>query len=292
MKNLKEKVKVIKQSAHLSRGWMRTAIFGDEEERAKVLKKIALYLGLILLFGNLVRGILLSGGEPVGDLKLSEQKTAPEAPSPYRAFPYRETYATSKAQGKKARERQTKFSGLELFQRPAIPIPPGTFAKAILLTGASQGPVEAKLTEDTKQEGEIILRSGSILRGTASSSDDRVVIHFAKLRKDDGGEESIQAQAYDLEDKTAGLKTSRFWREVKKFGLSGALNFAGGLAEGLQDNTVKNNVAVRESSLKNGLLNGAKDAARGEAQEIISEMRSKPPAPEVSPSTPILVGFE
>ena len=82
------------------------------------------------------------------------------------------------------------------------------------------------------------------------------------------------------------------WHEFKKFAFGTGLNFTAGLAEGLQDTSVKNGVAVKDSSLKNGLLNGGRDAARSQSQEIISDIKSKPPPLQLPPDTTLLVGFE
>ena len=144
---------------------------------------------------------------------------------------------------------------------------------AKLLAGASNGPVEAKILEEGKANGEAVIPAGAIVRGTASAAEDRVTIEFSRLRRLDGTEDTIQASAYDPDDRTQGLKVSRVWHEIKKVALTSALNFAGGLAEGLQDTTVKSNVAVKDSSIKNGLLAGTRDAAHAEAQEIMSDMR-------------------
>ena len=289
--NENQKAKIVKKALHLPRGWVRTAVFGEEEERAKLLKKGVIWFAVLGCLVSILRGVLVSGAEPLGDLKLAALEAAPETPSAYKALPYSESYGDSHKAGKRIAKPE-RFAGLEVFQRPAVPVPAGLLVKAVLVTGAARGPVEAKVIEDGKSQGEVVVRAGSIVRGAATTSDDRVVITFGKLRRGDGTEEPIQAQAYDLEDKTPGLKVSRVWREIKKFAFTGAMNFTAGLADGLQDSTVKNNVAVRDSFLKNGLLNGVRETARGEAQEIISDLRSKPPAPEVPAETPFYVGFE
>jgi hypothetical protein len=291
MKSLQKTVKIARRFTRKPRGWCRTVILGEEGERAHAIKKGLLCLAVSLFVGSILRGVLKSGGEPLGDLKLAEAKALQEAPSPYKAGPYVEGGTSAKSMGQRKIKPQS-YVGLELFQRPALPIPAGLLVQAKLVTGASSGPVEVKLIENGVVRGTTVVDSGSSLFGVASSSDERLVIRFAKLRKEDGLEENVQAQAYDLDDKTAGLKPSRIWHETKKFLYTGGLNFAAGLAEGLQDTNVSNGVAVKASNLKNGLLNGAKDAARSQSQEILSGMRSKPPAMELPPDTVFYVGFE
>ena len=96
-----------------------------------------------------------------------------------------------------------------LIVRPRIlKLTPGLMGKAVLVTGASNGPVKAKLTERLAQYGEEILEAGSVLLGSGNSSNDRLTVQFDKVLTPDGAVTKLKASALDKSDMIAGLKGS------------------------------------------------------------------------------------
>lgn len=195
-----------------------------------------------------------------------------------------------KAKGK--RKKETRFTGPLLVTRPKLPIPPGASAKAKLLTGGSNGSVRAELTESLQVNGEIVLAPGGVLVGTGSSTEDRLFIRFNQLIFKDGTFQTVQAQAFDPDDKLAGLKGSLLGNRAWKLAGSIGLNFVGGLSEGLQETEAKNGAAYKTPSLKNGLLNGASRAAIEASHDEMSQLRNMPPVIRVDAGHEIVVSFE
>ena len=103
--------------------------------------------------------------------------------------------AHSKNKNSASRQVTEKLHGPQLLNRPNnFKVPPGTFAKAVLLSGASNGPVRAQLTEPVSLNGETLIDEGSILLGMGQSTEERLFIHFTKIVLKDGSSETIDAQ--------------------------------------------------------------------------------------------------
>lgn len=211
-----------------------------------------------------------------------------------------ESYSTEeesnllKEKNKKKVVRVTvKFPGLQKIDRTHVnQIPPGSEVKARLLTGASNGLVRAELIEPLRVRGKTFIAQGETLVGHGQSTEERLYIRFSQLVRRDGGVETIQAQAADAEDKTAGLKGSKFGRYAMKYGAAVGLNFVGGMTENLQEKTAVGQQAVAAPNVKNALLNGASRAAIEMANDTMSNIRNQPPPITIDAGQEILVIFE
>jgi hypothetical protein len=196
-----------------------------------------------------------------------------------------------KAQGR--RVTISKLPGLQKFERSrGKAIPPGMTLKAILVNGASNGTVKVEVTESLLLQGETLVPEGAVLIGVGQSTEDRLFIRFNTLVFKDGTTENIQAQAIDTDDRIAGLKGSRIGRYAIKYGAAVGLNFAGGLAQGLQEKEVINQQAVTKTDTKNALLNGASRATLEMANETMTNLRNQTPVIEVKAGKEVIVMFE
>lgn len=188
---------------------------------------------------------------------------------------------------------QARFTGPQVISRPGLgKIPPGSMVKATLLSGGSNGPVRAEVSQSLSLQGETLIPEGTILVGIGQSSENRLTIRFNKMVFRDGGSSSIEAQACDGEDKIAGIRGSRVGNEAVKLATGIGLNFAGGLSTGLQDSVGSNGVSVQAPTLKNALLNGAATAALNQSRDLMSEARNKPPVIEVPAGVSFYVLFQ
>ncbi len=185
------------------------------------------------------------------------------------------------------------FSGSQLVSRPHMDkIPPGAIGKAILITGASNGPVRAKLTESLNFAGETYAEEGAILVGTGSSAEERLVVRFDKLVGKDGALQDINSEACDPSDGTPGLKGSKVGGYALQLAGSIGLNFAAGMSEGMQDTEVKGGVAYKETSVKNALLKGTAQAALDQSREMMSSLKNRAPIIQVPKESQIIVLFQ
>ena len=183
------------------------------------------------------------------------------------------------------------YSGPQVIHREIAAMPPGTLIQARLVTGASDGPVRAKVLQDIVVQGEIVIESGGTLMGQGTSTEERLFVRFDRMVKKDGTTVQIQAQAIDPRDRIAGLKGNKVSTELAKLGAGSGLNFIGGMREALQETDVKGGVAVKSNSFKNALLNGATYAALDQSKEVISSYKEKAPRIEVEKGQNILVMF-
>lgn len=189
--------------------------------------------------------------------------------------------------------QKKRFSGPQLVQRPRSgKIPPGSFLKATLLSGASNGPVRAQVTEGFTLNGETLVEQGTILLGNGQSVDDRLTIRFTQMVYRDGAFDTISAQACDADDKIPGLKGSKVGNQALRLASGIGLNFAGGMTTALQDTQGEGGVAITRPTLRNAMLNGAATATLDQSREIMSDMRNKPATFEVPADTEIYVLFQ
>jgi len=185
-----------------------------------------------------------------------------------------------------------KLTGPQLVKRPrGVKIPPGVLVKGQLLSGASNGLVKAKLLEAVVIDGERLVEPGTIAMGNGSSTEERLFVKFSKLIYRDGTLDSIQADACDESDKTPGLKGSKVGQYALKLAAGIGLNFAGGLAEGLQETQGQQGALVKPPTVKNALLNGASRAALEQSRDTMSDLKSKQPLIEVPEQTEIYILF-
>jgi hypothetical protein len=187
---------------------------------------------------------------------------------------------------------KARFLGPQLVNRPRMAVPPGMLVKARLLTGASNGPVKAEITESLTVNGETVIEKGAVLLGTGASNEDRLQVRFNQMVFKDGAFQSVQGQAYDPEDKIVGLKGSKVGSKALNIAGSIGLGFLGGMSEGLQDTQGQQGVAVRPPTIKNALLNATATTALEQSQNMMSNLKNSQPVIEVPESSTLLVGFE
>lgn len=194
---------------------------------------------------------------------------------------------------RKGNSAPRQYSGLEVISRPHLgQIPPGTFVKAKFVTGASNGLVKAVLTEDLLVNGDGIANTGTVLVGTGSSTEERLMVDFNKMVFSDGTVQNVRAQACDKEDQMVGVKGSKMGKYASLLAAGVALNFAGGLAEGLQESEVRSGVAIRKPDLKNAALNGAGKASLEQSKEIIEKWKQQKTIIQVKEGTEICIIFD
>ncbi len=185
------------------------------------------------------------------------------------------------------------YSGLQVVNRPRLgQIPPGTTVRAKLITAASNGLVKATLSESLIVNGDGIAEAGTILIGNGSSTEDRLQIDFSKLIFRDGTVQNIKAQACDQEDQAIGIRGSRVGKYASQLAAGIGLNFAGGLAEGLQDSQVQGGVAVKKTNFKNAALNGAAKASLEQSKDIMEKWKQKQTVIQVKAGTEICIIFD
>lgn len=185
-----------------------------------------------------------------------------------------------------------RYAGVQSISRPkAARIPPGSVVRAVLTTGASNGPVRAELKEGLRIQGETLLPEGSALIGSGQSTEDRLYIRFGQVVYRDGSFETIHAQAADTEDQIVGLKGSKVGRYAMKLGAAVGLNFVSGMAEGLQQKEAVGQQVVNKADARNAFLNGASRASLELANETMSGLKNQTPVIEVKAETEILVLF-
>lgn len=211
-----------------------------------------------------------------------------------------ETYSASqennrlKEQNRKGRQSVVaKLPGLQKIDRhKAGQIPPGSLVKAVLITGASNGPVRAETTEALRIQGETLIPAGATLLGSGQSTEERLIVRFTQVVFKDGSFENIQGQAADAEDKTVGLRGSRVGKYAMKYATAIGLNFVGGMAEGLQDREVVGQQVVTKPTAQNALLNGASKATLEMANETMMDIKNTAPIVQISAGQEIFVIFE
>lgn len=191
------------------------------------------------------------------------------------------------------RKHGSLFRGPQLIARPrTIKIPPGSMIKAVLLSGASNGPVRAEITEGLTIAGERVVEEGAILLGQGQSGDDRLSIRFSQMVYKDGAVETIDAQGCDASDKIPGIKGSKIGGQALRLATGIGLTFVGGMADVLQDSSGQNGTVVRAPTLKNAMLNGAATAALDQSREILANTRNKPPVIEIPSGTSLFILFQ
>jgi hypothetical protein len=199
-----------------------------------------------------------------------------------------------KEQNKKRSSRVVvRFPGLQkIDRRKAGDIPPGSMVKAVLVTGASNGPVRIETKETLRIQGETLIPEGATLLGTGQSTEERLMVHFTQIVFKDGSYASISAQAADVEDKTVGLRGSRVGRVAMKYAAAIGLNFVGGMADGLQDREIVGQAVVTKPDARNALLSGTSRATLEMANETMSDLKNKAPIIQIDAGKEILVIFD
>ena len=171
-------------------------------------------------------------------------------------------------------------------------IPPGAEAKAVLLTGATNGLIKARLMEALKVDGATLLEAGVLLMGQGRSTEDRLYIDFKKAVFRDGKHIPVSAQAYDASDSILGLKGSRVGDAGLKLAASSGLHFISGLAVGLEAPSIDDGGKPRRPTAQDAALNGVSTAASEQARSYLEEVKQRPPLIEVKSGTVFLVTFD
>lgn len=185
-----------------------------------------------------------------------------------------------------------KLSGPKLIPRSVkIKVPPGTEAKAILVTGASNGLIKVKLQEDVNVAGENFLSAGTVLIGQGSSTDERLFVRFTRAVMEDGAVSAVEGEIADAKDKSIGLKGSFWSRHGGRIAAGAGLNFIAGASQALQDTHGEQGAVVAKPTLRNAVLNGTARAALEESNEIASKYKNSPPAIEIRAGTEVAVIF-
>lgn len=171
-------------------------------------------------------------------------------------------------------------------------IPPGAEAKAVLLSGATNGMIKAQLTEPLKVDGVSLLESGILLIGEGQSSDERLFVRFSKAVFKNGKFVRVSAQGYDVSDKILGLKGSRVGDYTMKLAASSGLYFLSGLASGMKSEEVLLPGQAHKPTLNDAALSGVSTAASEQAKQYLEQMKNKGPVIEVPAGTVFTVTFE
>jgi len=203
------------------------------------------------------------------------------------------TALKNEAKSKQARLSFAKTLGPQVVRpKDSIIIPTGTSVQAILVTGASNGPVKAKLTQSINVNGETLVDEGSVLFGQGLSTDERLFITFKKIITSDGTNIKILGHAYEESDQIVGLKGSRVGTRALEIAGGVGLGFIGGMSEGLENSQSINGIEVRDNSLRNAMLNGAAHSSLDESKELLNDLRAKKVILEVPANTKFTVLFD
>jgi hypothetical protein len=174
----------------------------------------------------------------------------------------------------------------------SIIIPVGTSAIAELASGASNGPVKAKLLQNITIGSDTLVEAGATLFGRGDSSEERLFIGFQKIILPDGTVIKIRAHACDSSDQIVGLKGSKI--SDKTFQIAGGigLGFIGGLSEGLENSKNVGGIEIHDNSLRDAALNGAARASLEESKELLNAAKQKKTIIEVPNKTSFVVLFD
>lgn len=171
-------------------------------------------------------------------------------------------------------------------------VPPGSEAKAVLLTGATNGLIKARLAEPVKVDGVSLIDAGVLLMGQGRSTSERLYIDFKKAVYRDGKSVTISAQAYDLSDSIVGLKGSLVGDVALKLAASSGLNFLSGMALGMQAPAYDQFGKPVRPSVGDAALSGVSKAADDQAQTYMQDLKNRPPIIEVKSGTVFIVTFD
>ena len=182
---------------------------------------------------------------------------------------------------------QRKIQVLTL--RALSEIPVGSEVKAVLVSGATDGIVKAKLTESLIVDGEPLIPENSILFGKGKSGDERLYIEFNKVIFPSGESFQILAQSFDPLDKIQGLKGAIVSTRAKKMGMAMGLGFLGGMADGMRETSGSSFFTKQKPTVKDAALSGASKAALDQSEAYLEEMKKSPNIIEVKSGTEFII---
>ena len=279
------------------RQWARWPFYRQDGQKATAVPKAFVILALLLFVGGTAASFVVGGDVALPTKSGISLASVAEGPSGQVIVP---PAAAAVSQAKEVAKPATT-DGKGPTKRPPLPklqlvtrssttqIPPGSMLKARLVSGAANGPLRAEVTEPLVVDGETRIDRGAILLGSGQATEERLFVHFSQVVFADGSFQDIQAQACDMSDQTVGLKGSKMGGYVSKLAAAAALNFAGGLAEGLRSTTVVGGVAISPPSTRDALLNGTATAALQQAQTAMTSAKDTPPMIKVAAGTELLV---
>lgn len=173
------------------------------------------------------------------------------------------------------------------------PIPPGVEVRAILLTGATNGLIKAKLSEPLKFDGSSLLDAGVIVLGQGRSSEDRLYIQFDRIVLPGGRVLRVSAQAYDRGDTMLGLRGSRVGDVGLKLAASSGLHFISGMSMGLTSPpAVSPSGQIQRPRASDAVLSGVSTAASEQARNYMEQIKNRPPTIEVKVGAEFLITFD
>lgn len=168
-------------------------------------------------------------------------------------------------------------------------IPVGSETKAILVSGATDGIVKAKLTQSLIVDGEPLIPENSILFGKGKSGEERLYVEFNKVIFPSGESFQILAQSFDTSDKIQGLKGAIVGTRAKKMGMAMGLGFLGGLTDGMRETSGSSLFTNQKPTVKDAALSGASKAALAQSEAYIEEMKKSPNIIEVKSGTEFII---
>ena len=273
-----EEVKITSDNGHRLQ-WATGLFYKKEGGKLILEKKRFAWLAIPLVVVTTIAVFLKDTPREAAQASQIESPGISLAPADFEI----ETYEKKRVEKKSGRlQKLPQVTPLKVVSRPGInDIPPGTEAKAELLSGATNGPVKARLIEDVEFNGEIFFEAGATLIGNGVSTEERLIIYFSQLVTKEGNTVTISAQAHDSKDKVIGLTGSKVGRVTKKVLAAAGLGAAGAL-QTLQKQESVGGTAVPKPDLNNAFLNGASVAALGLAEHELEQMQEKQAIIEVA----------
>ena len=282
-------VKLAKDTGYRTQ-WAKGLFYRKEGDKFVFKSEKARYLVIGLFLFTTIAVLFQESptAEPADSSTLSTPQNLPIADSPLQLDKYE---IEDEQKSVKTKSKRRKIEPLKIVSRTdLLGIPLGSTVRAVLKTGATNGPVKAVLLEDLNAKGEVLLAEGTILWGIGNSTESRLLVSFTKYVDEDGVSKPIVASAYDSSDQILGLKGAVIGRTAKKIAAAAGLGVAGAL-QTMQTTQAVGSVAVVKPSLENALLNGASGAALGLAEQELEELKNRQSIIEVSKGTKLIVVF-
>jgi hypothetical protein len=168
-------------------------------------------------------------------------------------------------------------------------VPIGSEMQAVLVSGATDGIVKAKLTTPLVVDGEPAIPENSVLFGKGKSGEERLMVEFKKVIFPTGEAFAIRAQAFDPSDRVLGLKGAVVGTRTKKMTGAVAFGFLGGMADGMQTTSGSSMFLPQRPSTRDAALAGASKAALDQSQAYMEELRKSPNIIEVKAGSSLVV---
>jgi hypothetical protein len=173
--------------------------------------------------------------------------------------------------------------------RSVAEVPTASEMKAILVSGATDGIVKARLTAPIVVDGEQIIPENSVLFGQGKSGEERLMIEFRKVIFPTGESFPIRAQGFDPSDLILGLKGAVVGQRTKKIAGAVAFGFLGGMADGMQTTSGSSMFQNQRPSTRDAALGGASKAALDQSQVYMDDLKKSPNIIEVKAGTALIV---